>query len=288
MSVLSIVGMSFRYRGQSAATLQDISLDIERGEIITILGGDGAGKSTLCKTLNGIVPDQEKGEFSGAVLLDGRNIKNLPRSEVVSRIGLAIQDPEAQLFTDSVEEEVAFAPENLGLPWSEIDSRVRRALSVTGLASLPTKSPSALSGGQKQRLAIASVISLLPSVLVLDEPLSMLDPRGRAELLAMLDSLKQERSMTVILTSNSAEEIAVKCDRIALLDRGRLVGVGRPEEILTSPDRLESIGVEPPQLLELSALLSSEKLLNREQAFFDEETGAGRILSAIGGRGGGR
>jgi len=284
MPTISINRASFRYRGQEGRALSEVSFDVQRGEFLALLGGDGAGKSTLCKALNGLIPHHIKGEFSGDVLLEGRNTRDLPVMEIVAKVGLALQDPETQLFTDSVEEEVAFAPENLGLPWAEIDYRVKRALESTGMSALAEKSPSALSGGQKQRLAIASAISMMPSILVLDEPLSMLDPRGRAGLLSLLDSLRKERGITVILTSNTAEEIAAHCDRIALLSQGKLISIGRPEEMLTSSKRLTDLSIEPPQLLELSHMLVDEKIIRSEQIFFDEKTGANRILSAIGGR----
>ena len=281
MPIVSLQNVSFKYRGQEARALSDISFDIEKGEFLAVLGGDGAGKSTLCKTLNGLVPHQVRGDFSGDVLLNGSSTRILHTSQLVSQVGLAMQDPEVQLFTDSVDEEVAFAPENLALPWGEIDERVKRALRLTGLSSLANKSPSALSGGQKQRLAIAAVISMMPPLLVLDEPLSMLDPRGRTELLAVLDSLRKEHGTTVILTSHSAEEISDHCDRMLLLERGKSIAIGRPSEVLTSSKRLLDADIEPPQLLALSEKLIAEGLLSKGQAFFDEESGAKRILAAL-------
>jgi len=285
MPILSLSKVSFRYPEQKRSALTEVSLDIQKGEFLAILGGDGSGKSTLCKTLNGLIPHHVKGVFSGDVLLEGRSTRSTPVTEIATQVALSLQDPEMQLFTDSVEEEAAFAPENLALPWAEIDARVKRALHVTGLSSLREKSPSALSGGQKQRLAIASVVSMLPSVLVLDEPLSMLDPRGRQELLVMLDSLRRERQITVIISSNTAEEIASHCDRIALLDRGRLLGVGSPAEMLTSSERLLEIGVEPPQLLELSERLVASGFLREDQKFIGEERGAEQLLSSLSKRG---
>jgi len=279
MPIISFQKVSFKYRGQEARALSDLSFNVHKGEFLAVLGGDGAGKSTLCKTLNGLVPHQVHGDFSGEVLLNGKSTRSLQISELVSQVGLSMQDPEVQLFTDSVDEEVAFAPENLALPWGEIDIRVKRALRLTGLSSLGEKSPSALSGGQKQRLAIAAVISMMPQLLVLDEPLSMLDPRGRSELLTVLDSLRKEHGTTVVLTSHSAEEIADHCDRLLLLERGSLIAIGAPAEVLTSSKRLLDAGIEPPQLLELSERLIADGTLSRGPTFFDEEGGTNRILA---------
>lgn len=279
MPLLSLVDISYRYAGQKANALTGVSLDVQRGEFLAILGGDGAGKSTLCKTMNGLIPHHVRGVLSGEVLLDGVSLRGMQPADIAPRVGLALQDPEMQLFTDSVEEEAAFAPENLALPWAEIDARVKRALLATGMLGVRDKSPSALSGGQKQRLATASVISMLPSVLVLDEPLSMLDPWGRRDLLVMLDSLRKELQITVVITSHTAEEIAPHCDRIALLDRGRLAGIGSPAAVLTSSEKLLDIGVEPPQMLELSEKLATAGLLRGGQRFIDESHGA-ELLSA--------
>jgi len=281
MPAVSLQKVSFKYRGQGAPALSEVSFEVERGEFLAVLGGEGAGKSTLCKTLNGLVPHQVRGDFSGEVLLDGKSTRSMQTSQLVSQVGLAMQDPETQLFTDSVDEEVAFAPENLALPWEEIDERVKRALRLTGLSSLSDKAPSALSGGQKQRLAIAAVISMMPPLLVLDEPLSMLDPRGRSELLSVLDSLRKEHGTTVVLTSHSAEEVADHCDRMLLLERGSVMCIGAPAEVLTSSKRLLDAGIEPPQLLALSESLIAEGALPRGQTFFDEEGGAKRILAAM-------
>lgn len=280
MSVISLDRVSFRYPGQKHDALSDVSLEIRKGEFLLILGGDGSGKSTLCKALNGLIPGEVKGDFAGEVLVNGKSTRSIQRSELVRTIGLALQDPEVQLFTDSVEEEVAFGPENLAMSVAEIDARVGRALEMTGLSALRKKSPSALSGGQKQRLAIAAVLSMSPEVLILDEPMSMLDPRGRVELLAILDTMRKERGMTVVLTSQEPEEVLSHCDRIALLKKGRLIGLGSPSDILGSAEKLASIDVEPPQLLALSDYLIQQRLLDESGRFIDED-GAVRNLSAL-------
>jgi energy-coupling factor transport system ATP-binding protein len=269
MPVISIRDASFKYLGQKGQALNHLSLDIHGGELLLVLGGDCSGKSTFCKLLNGLIPHEVKGEFSGDVLLNGKSTKSMSTGEIVRDVGLALQDPDVQLFTDSVEEEVAFGPENLGMHVDAIDANVSRALKMTGISALRGKSPSALSGGQKQRLAIASVLSMAPKVVVLDEPMSMLDPRGRVEFLQMLGGLRDE-GIAVILTSPEAEEILPFCDRIAVLNGGSLIGVGIPAEMLTSSDGLMSLGIEPPQLLTLSESLSREGLLHDCRIIFDE------------------
>ena len=276
MPVISIRDVSFKYLGQKGQALNHLSLDIHGGEMLLVLGGDCSGKSTFCKLLNGLIPHEVKGEFSGEVLLNGRSTKSMSTGEIVRDVGLALQDPDVQLFTDSVEEEVAFGPENLGMHVDAIDASVSRSLKMTGISTLRGKSPSALSGGQKQRLAIASVLSMAPKVVVLDEPMSMLDPRGRVEFLQMLGGLRDE-GIAVVLTSPEAEEIIPFCDRIAVLNGGSLIGAGTPAEMLVSSDGLMSLGIEPPQLLTLSESLSREGLLQNSRTFFDE----GSALAAL-------
>ena len=270
MPVISVRDASFKYIGQKGQALNHLSLDIHGGELLLVLGGDCSGKSTFCKLLNGLIPHEVKGEFSGEVLLNGRSTKSMSTGEIVRDVGLALQDPDVQLFTDSVEEEVAFGPENLGMHVDAIDANVSRALKMTGISTLRGKSPAALSGGQKQRLAIASVLSMAPKVVVLDEPMSMLDPRGRVEFLQMLGGLRDEQGIAVVLTSPEAEEVLPFCDRIAVLNGGSLVGVGSPAEMLTSSEGLMSLDIEPPQLLTLSESLSREGLLPNSRTFFDE------------------
>jgi energy-coupling factor transport system ATP-binding protein len=272
MPVISIRDASFKYLGQKEQALSHLSLDIHGGELLLVLGGDCSGKSTFCRMLNGLIPHEVKGDFSGDILLNGKSTKSMSTGEIVREVGLALQDPEVQLFTDSVEEEVAFGPENLGMHVEAIDANLSRSLEMTGLAALRNKSPSALSGGQKQRLAIASILSMAPKIVVLDEPLSMLDPRGRVEFLQMLCGLRDEQGIAVVLTSPDAEDILPFCDRIAILNRGSLVGVGAPAELLASSESLASLGIEPPQLLMLSESLSREGLLHDSKAFFDEDS----------------
>lgn len=280
MPIISLRNVSFRYPGQRNPALSGLSLDINEGESLLVLGGDGSGKSTLCRALNGLIPHETKGELSGEVLVHGKSTRTLRQADIVRSVGLALQDPEVQLFTDSVEEEVAFGPENFGTPVAVIEANVSNALKIAGLSSLREKSPSALSGGQKQRLAIASVLSMTPEVMVLDEPISMLDPRGRAELLQMLDELRRERGMTVIMTSQEVEEVTTHCDRIALLHQGSLVGVGTPSEMLASSERLKSLAVDPPQLLALSESLSGSGISPAGRTFFEEKNGLS-ILSGL-------
>jgi len=286
MPIVTFEKISFGYEGREENAIHDISLSVEEGEFIALLGRDGAGKSTLCMLLNGLIPNFVKGRLEGEILLGGEKILS-PLSEGSKySVGLALQDPEVQLFSGSVEEEVAFGPENMGLPFSEIDQRVAWAIEVMGLSSLRDKAPYALSGGQKQRLAIASALSIMPDVLVLDEPLGMLDPMGRAELLQILSSLKEDRGMTIILAEKAADEIITYCDRIALLDRGRLVAMDTPEDVLSNPEGLHSAGVTPPQLVLLSERLISEGILAGSKAFYTEERGEKALMELLPREGG--
>lgn len=280
MSIISIEDVSFRYPGQESFALKGLSVQIEKGELLGVLGGDNSGKTTFCRLLNGLIPHHIRGELSGDILVKGRSTRELEPADIPQIVGLAQQDPESQLFSISVEEEVAFGPENLRLPVDEIESRISWALEAMGLSDLRTKSPSAISGGEKQRLAIASVISMLPEVLVLDEPIGMLDPKGRRELLSVLSELRKKHDMTVILTEQSMEEIASYCDRIAIFAEGKVIAIDTPEKLLRNSERLISAGIEPSQLLNLSERLIAEGLLPKDAIFFEEEAGE-KILRGL-------
>ncbi len=223
--VVSVEQLSFRYPGASTLALHDISLTVEQGECLALMGATGAGKTTLCLALVGIVPQFFGGELYGAVRVGGLDTLEHPVSVLARKVGLVFQDPETQLTATSVEHEVAFALENLCVRADEIRTRVDEALQAVGLAGLEKKHPHELSGGQKQRLAIAAALALKPQVLVLDEPTSQLDPVGAAEVFALVRTLNRELGMTVILASHQSEEVAEFADRVALLAAGRLVRV---------------------------------------------------------------
>jgi energy-coupling factor transport system ATP-binding protein len=257
----------FTYPDQQSPALDSLSLEIEEGESVALLGPSGAGKSTLCRTLNGLIPHFQRGRFSGGVAIFGADAARARVPELARRVGLVFQDFESQLFSTSVELEVAFAPENFGLPREEIRSRITESLRAVGLSGRERRHPAALSGGEKQRLALAAVLAGAPDLLVLDEATTDLDPVGKASVLAVLRALasRQPASITpppggpgkpsTILFATSDAEEASFAGRAILLRAGRLEADGPAAVLLSEPARLEAAGIRPPDLAALFARL---------------------------------
>ena len=246
--------------------LQEIDLCLPAGQLLAVMGPTGAGKTTLCLALNGLVPRATGGILRGNVWVAGYNTRHQPVAELATRVGLVFQDSESQLFNMTVEDEVAFGPENLGLPTDEIERRVAWALQAVGLSELRAHSPAQLSGGQQRRLALAAVLAMHPHILVLDEPTADLDPLGRQAIMAIIAGLRAQ-GMTIVLATQDAEVAAELADRVAVLDAGRLVLEGTPAQVFAQVERLHGLGLEVPQLAELSRRLGIDPIwLTVEQA----------------------
>jgi energy-coupling factor transporter ATP-binding protein EcfA2 len=225
--ILTVENLSYAYpsihKGEAPEwVLREINLAVEGGEFVALMGPTGVGKTTFCLALNGIVPHLTGGTIRGQVVVDGLNTVKHPVSRLAQSVGVVFQDPEAQLFNPSVEAEVAFGLENLGIPRAEIFERVAWALALVDLQDLAGASPRRLSGGQKQRVAIAALLAMRPKILVLDEPTANLDPQGKAEVFAALGSLRQAYGTTVFLVSHESEYIAELSDRVIVLAEGRV------------------------------------------------------------------
>ncbi len=242
--MIEVQGVSFNYPGLESPVLQDINLEIRPGEFLALLGRNGSGKSTLTKLLNGLLIPS-----NGNVVVDGLNTRDPQNlSKIRQQVGLLFSNPDNQLVAGIVEEDVAFGPENLGLPANEIRERVRWALSVAGMTDYIKYPPHLLSGGQKQRVAIAGILALGPRYMVLDEPTSMLDPQGRDEVLHTLFELNREQGTTIVLVTHFVEE-ATTADRVVILDQGKLVMTGSPLEVLTRTGDLPNWGLEAPEIV---------------------------------------
>lgn len=255
MHALDLRNVRFKYQGSSRWALDNVSLEIEKGEFVTILGANGSGKSTICMLSNGLIPHALPGDLQGKTEIFGFDVKEHSVAEFSTKVGIVFQEPESQLFCMSVEEEVSFGPENLAVPREELRERVEWALELVGMNGYNDRSPFSLSGGQKQRVAIAAALSMRPAMLVLDEPAYALDPVGRVELYQVLMELKEQHGMTVLLAECDSEEAAKYSDKVALMKDGRVVSVGKPRDVLGDPERLRSLGIMPPQVSEVSALL---------------------------------
>ena len=235
-----------------------LNLKINQGEFVAIMGENGASKSTICQMLNGIIPNSIGGRLSGQVLIHGLNTKEVGISELATRVGIVLEDPETQLFTTSVKAEVAFGPENLSLPPDEIEERIRWALETVRLSGYEERLPSSLSGGQKQRLAIAANIAMRPDILVLDEATSQLDPVGVEEVLSVVRELNQKYGMTIIMATDASEMIARLMDRVVVLNQGQLEADGTPIQIFSNTGLFKKLMIRSPQVSQLAALLKNE------------------------------
>lgn len=283
---LLLENVRFRYGDSRNWALDGASLEVLKGEFVSVLGANGSGKSAICMLANGLVPHAIKGELQGKVRVFGEETSSKSVAELSTKVGMVFQEPESQLFCMSVEEEVAFGPENLGVPRDEIAKRVDWALEMVGMVGYNNRSPFSLSGGQKQRVAIAAALSMRPDMLVLDEPAYALDPLGRIELYKVLRDLKERQGMTVLLAERDAEEASQYSDQIILLEAGRVVASGSPREVLKDTSRLSSLGISPPQIYEVSALLRS-RVPNSAFEFSNVDEAEKAILSefkAPGGR----
>lgn len=226
---------------REVAALRGVNLTVDRGDIVAIIGANGSGKSTLVRHLNGLLLPTE-----GSVTVDGLDTRDPQNRWLVRQaVGMVFQNPDNQMVGTTVEEDVAFGPENLGLPPEEILARIDDALAVVDMAAHRYRSPHQLSGGQKQRVAIAGILAMRSKVMVLDEPTAMLDPQGRAEVLAALLRVNGEEGITVIFSTHFMEEAAV-AHRVVLMEEGRIALEGPPAQVLTDTERLAAAGVEPP------------------------------------------
>ena len=235
-----------------AGALEDIDFTIEDGDLLALIGHTGSGKSTLAQHLNGLLKPT-----SGRVLVDGGdiNLKGADRRALRQRVGLLFQYAEYQLFEETVYKDIAFGPRNQGLTGDELDKRVRRAFDRVHLpADTLEKSPFELSGGQMRRVALAGVVAMEPRVLVLDEPIAGLDPKGRDELTAIIREL-HDSGVTIVLISHNMDDVARIATRVAVLEKGRLAMLGTPDQIFSRGDELEKMGLDVPQTVQLCRAL---------------------------------
>jgi energy-coupling factor transporter ATP-binding protein EcfA2 len=282
--LIEIIDLSYTYPGTTTAVLQDVNLTIGKGEFVSIMGPTGAGKTTLCLTLNGLIPHSLGGEVEGDVEILGMNTKYYPTEQLATKVSMVFQEPEGQLFCMSVEEEVAFGPENLGLPREEIRKRVDWALEAVRMKDFIDRFPMNLSGGQKQRVCIAAALSMRPEILVLDEPTSGLDPIGKMEVFSVVRDLKDKYDMTILMVENESERVAEFSDRVVLMSEGKIVLDGSPRQVLVdNVSTLEQVGILPPQVSELSQMLNSGTVARRKYSFLnldEAKSGITEILAS--------
>lgn len=270
-NIIEIKNVTYQYTDEDSifTAVNNMNLNIERGSFTVILGHNGSGKSTLAKLLNGL-----NKPTSGDVFVDGINTKDEETElEVKRRVGMVFQNPDNQLIASIVEEDVAFGPENLGLSPTEIRTRVDDALKSVGMYEFRKSTPHRLSGGQKQRIAIAGIIAMMPSCLVLDEPTAMLDPKGRVEIINTLLHLNKEKGITIVLITHYMEE-AEKADRVIVMNDGEIINDGTPKTVFHNVKQLKEVGLDVPQTTELLYALNQNGFNVNTNVISIEETAA--------------
>jgi|TARA_X000001036_G_scaffold292781_2_gene272058 energy-coupling factor transporter ATP-binding protein EcfA2 len=254
MSVIKVENLTVQYLGEENNALDGVSLEIEKGEFVALLGAHGAGKTTLCHSLNGLVPNMISADMYGAIEVLGEIPPKIPVRQLATKVGSIFDNPEFQMSQLSVFEEVALGLQNLGVEKSIIEKNISESLKLVGLEGFEDRSPFEISGGQQQRLAMASALAMKPEILILDEPTSNLDPIGKEEVFSVTRKLNQEEGMTVIIAEHEVEVIADFADKLILLEEGRINEIGTPQEIFPKfVDNQEYVGVRVPQVTELAS-----------------------------------
>ena len=283
-SFIHTENLAFSYMDEEgkpeSPALRGVSVDIQKGEYVAVLGHNGSGKSTFAKLLNLILEPTEGRLVIDGVELTGRELTDEDVLSLRRKVGMVFQNPDNQLVAPIVEEDVAFGPENLGVPMPELRERVDQAIATVGMTEYALHEPHRLSGGQKQRVAIAGVIAMLPECIVFDESTAMLDPGGRREVLDTIRMLNREKGITILNITHYMDEAAL-ADRVIVINDGELIMDGTPNEIFAQRDRLHEVGLEVPQCAELIWRLRKEGLLIEGEDISTPEGCAQMLVGAL-------
>lgn len=280
MPIIKTKNLTYTYPSAEKPSIKDVSIKIEKGEFVLITGPSGCGKTTLCRCFNGLIPHFYQGKLEGEIIVAGLKVPEHPIFELATHVGLVFQNPENQLFALSVEKDVAFGLENLGVPREEMRKRVDWALELTGIYSLRERAPHELSGGQQQRVAIASVLAMQPEVIVLDEPTSFLDPLGAKKIFEVISELNRKLGITTVLVEHRLDLTAKYADHIIIMDDGKVVLDGEPHEILNS-EEARLIGVGIPKATRLYQMLKADGIKIGGKITLSSEEIAEKIREAL-------
>ncbi|MFQ6063435.1 MAG: ATP-binding cassette domain-containing protein, partial [Methanosarcinales archaeon] len=254
--MIKIENLTYYYPNTDKPALEDINLEIKDGEFVLIVGQSGCGKSTLIKCFNGLIPKVTGGVLKGNISINGKNVADYKVHQLALEVGMVFQNPDTQLFAITVEEDIAFGPENIGLSKDEIIKRVNNSLQTVRMEDYRNKYIFSLSGGQKQRVAVAGSLAMEPNILVFDEPTSDLDPIGTREVLETIKKLNKEKDITIILIEHKLNEVANLVDRVIVMDNGKIFAEGTAAEIFNERFyEVKKIGIKPPQITEISMIL---------------------------------
>ncbi|MBC7130487.1 ATP-binding cassette domain-containing protein [Candidatus Bathyarchaeota archaeon] len=280
MPIIETRNLTYTYPNNTKPSIEKVSIRIEKGEFVLITGPSGCGKTTLCRCFNGLIPHFYQGKLEGEIIVAGLKVTENPTHELAKHVGMVFQNPENQLFALSVEKDVAFGLENLGVPREEIRKRVDWALKLTGIYHLRERAPHELSGGQQQRVAIACVLAMQPEVIVLDEPTSFLDPLGAKKIFEVIHELNKQLGITVVLVEHRLDLTAKYADHIIIMNDGKVVLDGNPREIFSSEEpRLIGIGI--PKATRLYQMLKAEGISLGTQPPLSSDELAKRIRSFL-------
>lgn len=259
--ILELNDVSFKY--DNAPTIEEpalkhLNFKVKQGEYVGVIGANNSGKSSLCLLCNGLIPKAIEGEYSGHVLVNGVDVKQLSTAKIAETVGLVLPDPEAQLSQITVYDELTFGPANFNYDKETIHKEAQRVLELMKLETMAQRSPFSLSGGEQQRVAIASVLTMNPEVLVLDEPTSNLDPLSTEEIFQIIGRLNKENGMTVVLVEHELELMAQYVDRFVIMDKGEIILDGTPEEVFSHRDVFDRIGMFIPSVTEVSSIVDKK------------------------------
>ena len=252
MALLQIENLSWRYEGSTQWALENINLEVNKGDFVTIMGRTGAGKSTLCKCINSLIPRRSRGSMKGIVKIAGLNTRRANFYKITDMVGIVFQDPETQFLMMTVEDEIALGLENKGFSPKDIRTKIMDVMEKIGLDNAYiSKTPTELSGGEKQKVAIAMMLALDPELILLDEPTSDLDPVGKTTIFKVIEKLRKEKETTIILVSHESERVAKFSNKVIILDKGKITLQGNTKEIFKKVEGLKQNGVRPPQVSEI-------------------------------------
>lgn len=283
-NAIEIKGLSFTYKNSDSEVLKDVDLSIEEGKFTVIMGRTGAGKTTLAMLPNGIIPQLVEGTVKGTIIAGGKDSSKYRVQTMAREIGLVLQDPETQIFGRTVDEDTAFGPRNYLVPRDEIKERIKSALNKVRLDGYEKRQTSQLSGGEKQRLAIAGILAMDPSIIILDEPTSELDPIGREEIYSTMVSLQKDQKKTVVAVEHSSQEISEKADNIVVLSDAHVVWQGSPKDFFRELDLVERYGIKPLPVSKVGWELYKKGFIAKEEIPLTVDDAYSLVLRLLDGR----
>jgi len=272
--ILEISGLSFRYPDSPKEAVADFDLSVPEQEIVVLAGPSGCGKSTLLRAVNGLIPHMYTGDYSGKVIVAGSVVKESTMRELAQKVGFLFQNPENQIFMFTVERDIAFGLENLGVQRAEMRRRVDEAMHLLEIEDLALRAPHELSDGQKQRVALAGVLAMNPRLVILDEPTSLLDPKTAAELVGLVERLRKDLGTTFVVVEHRLDLLVKVADRMVVMSEGKKVLEGTPKEVLFG-DEAEAYGVSVPSVTRVQKMLAADGVLTTERLLSPGELAQG-------------